>query len=200
VIFRLGGAACLLTNKAAEKRRAKYALEQCLRTHTGADDDAFSCMSVKLDPHGVPGVFLPPPATLAAVTKKSMTANVTRLGARGRALLCGPNSSALLFSSSSSSSPPPHPPRARPRPAAPLVMPLSEKLRFAKRWLAQKRGRAVEAFRPDFTKCFEHASIHAGGRIVIEAVGGAFGLPTDYQVRGRWTLHSARQPAACIAK
>jgi hypothetical protein len=88
VIFRLGGAACLLTNKAAEKRRAKYALEQCLRTHTGADDDAFSCMSVKLDPHGVPGVFLPPPATLAAVTKKAMTANVTRLGAHGRAHLC----------------------------------------------------------------------------------------------------------------
>ena len=63
-------------------------------------------------------------------------------------------------------------------------MPLSEKLRFAKRWLAEKRGRAVEPFRPNFTKCFEHASIHAGGRIVIEAVGGAFGLPTYYQVRG----------------
>lgn len=120
VIFRLGGAACLLTNKKSEKPRAKYVLEQCLRTHTGADDDAFSCMSVKLDPHGVPGVFLPPPATLAAVTKKAMTANITRLGARGRgrcSSLCyfHFHVSALLgASSTSASSPPPHPPRARP--------------------------------------------------------------------------------------
>lgn len=82
VIFRLGGAACLLTNAASEKRRAKYVLKHCLRTHTGADDAAFSCMSVKLDPFKVPGVFLPPPATLADVTKKALTVNVTRLGER----------------------------------------------------------------------------------------------------------------------
>ena len=40
-LFRMGGAAMLLTNKWSERRRAKYELLHCVRVHLGADDTAY---------------------------------------------------------------------------------------------------------------------------------------------------------------
>jgi 3-ketoacyl-CoA synthase len=152
VIFRLGGSACLMTNKHSERKRAKYMLEQCIRTHTGADNEAFGCMSVKLDPYNVPGVYLPHPSILTAVTGKAVEHNVRRL--------------------------------------APLVLPVSEKLRFAKHWVQTKlMAQELDPFKPDVTKAFEHICIHAGGRIVIQALGKAFDLPDSYLEPAANTLY-----------
>lgn len=43
-LFRVGGAAVLLSNRACDKRRAKYKLVHVVRTHKGADDKAFRCV------------------------------------------------------------------------------------------------------------------------------------------------------------
>lgn len=40
-IFRMGGAAVLLTNKASYARTAKYSLQYNVRVHTGQDDEAY---------------------------------------------------------------------------------------------------------------------------------------------------------------
>lgn len=40
-IFRMGGAAVLLSNKASYRRTAKYTLQYNVRVHTGQDDEAY---------------------------------------------------------------------------------------------------------------------------------------------------------------
>ena len=44
-LFRMGGSAVVLTNRTAERRRAKYQLQHITRVHLGADDDAYRCTS-----------------------------------------------------------------------------------------------------------------------------------------------------------
>ncbi|KAJ9525632.1 FAE1/Type III polyketide synthase-like protein-domain-containing protein [Haematococcus lacustris] len=58
VIFRMGGAAIALTNKPSLRSRAKYELVAASRVHTGADDDAYGCMSWGPDKAGINGVYL----------------------------------------------------------------------------------------------------------------------------------------------
>ena len=43
-LFRLGGAAIVLSNKTRDYWRAKYQLKHVVRTHNGATDSAFTCM------------------------------------------------------------------------------------------------------------------------------------------------------------
>lgn len=40
-LFRMGGAAIVLTNKPTEAYRAKYRLQHIVRVHLGADDTAY---------------------------------------------------------------------------------------------------------------------------------------------------------------
>lgn len=40
-LFRMGASAIVLTNKPAERRRAKYELQHVVRVHLGADDKAY---------------------------------------------------------------------------------------------------------------------------------------------------------------
>ena len=53
-----GGAAVLLSNRAAYARTAKYQLLHNVRVHTGQDDSSYSCMGWGPDKEGVNGVFL----------------------------------------------------------------------------------------------------------------------------------------------
>ncbi|KHN10089.1 3-ketoacyl-CoA synthase 11 [Glycine soja] len=43
-LFRMGGAAILLSNRSGDRRRAKYQLVHTVRTHKGADDKSYSCV------------------------------------------------------------------------------------------------------------------------------------------------------------
>lgn len=52
-IFRMGGAALLLSNHRAERRRAKYELLHTVRTHKGADDTSYNCVFQREDDRGV---------------------------------------------------------------------------------------------------------------------------------------------------
>jgi len=48
-LFRMGGAAIVLTNKAGARRRAKYQLQHVTRVHLGADETAYRCATLVYD-------------------------------------------------------------------------------------------------------------------------------------------------------
>ncbi|CAA7030439.1 unnamed protein product [Microthlaspi erraticum] len=77
-LFRVGGAAVLLSNKSGDKRRAKYRLVHVVRTHRGADDKAFRCAYQQEDDTGRKGVFLS--KDLMAFAAETLKTNFTTLG------------------------------------------------------------------------------------------------------------------------
>lgn len=89
-LFRMGGAAILLSNKRWDRRRSKYQLVHTVRTHKGADDRCFSCVTQKEDSTGSVGVSLS--RDLMAVAGDALKTNITTLGP-----LVLPMSEQLLF-------------------------------------------------------------------------------------------------------
>lgn len=89
-LFRVGGSAVLLSNKAKDRRRAKYKLVHVVRTHKGADDNAFKCVYQEQDNAGKTGVSLS--KDLMAIAGMALKANITTLGP-----LVLPISEQLLF-------------------------------------------------------------------------------------------------------
>ncbi|KAJ7514223.1 hypothetical protein O6H91_23G033900 [Diphasiastrum complanatum] len=89
-IFRMGGAAILLSNKRSEARRAKYEMVHTVRTHKGADDKCFDCVYQREDESGTLGVSLS--REVMAVAGDALKTNITTLGP-----LVLPLSEQLLF-------------------------------------------------------------------------------------------------------
>ncbi|KAH7686751.1 Very-long-chain 3-oxoacyl-CoA synthase protein [Dioscorea alata] len=77
-IFRMGGGAVLLSNRAADSGRAKYRLMHTVRTHKGADDGCYQCVYQKEDAQGNIGVSLA--RELMAVAGDALKTNITTLG------------------------------------------------------------------------------------------------------------------------
>jgi 3-ketoacyl-CoA synthase len=77
-IFRMGGAAMLLSNKRKERRRAKYELVHVVRTHKGADEKCYSCIFQEEDENRRLGVSLS--RDLMGVAGDALKANITTLG------------------------------------------------------------------------------------------------------------------------
>ncbi|KAK4405792.1 3-ketoacyl-CoA synthase 11 [Sesamum angolense] len=57
-LFRMGGAAILLSNRFSDRRRSKYELMHTLRTHKGADDRAYKCVFKKRMKLGIWGLIV----------------------------------------------------------------------------------------------------------------------------------------------
>ncbi|VAI56945.1 unnamed protein product [Triticum turgidum subsp. durum] len=89
-LFRMGCAAILLSNKRSDRRRSKYELIHTVRTHKGADDKCFSCVTQEEDDSGKVGVALS--KDLMAVAGDALKTNITTLGP-----LVLPFSEQLLF-------------------------------------------------------------------------------------------------------
>ncbi|XP_068653645.1 3-ketoacyl-CoA synthase 11-like [Aristolochia californica] len=89
-LFRMGGAAILLSNKSSDRRRSKYQLVHTVRTHKGADDKCFGCVTQEEDENGKIGVSLS--KDLMAVAGDALKTNITTLGP-----LVLPMSEQLLF-------------------------------------------------------------------------------------------------------
>ncbi|KZV18368.1 3-ketoacyl-CoA synthase 4 [Dorcoceras hygrometricum] len=89
-LFRVGGAAVLLSNKSGDKTRAKYKLVHVVRTHKGSDDKAFMCVYQEQDDAGKTGVSLS--KDLMAIAGGALKTNITTLGP-----LVLPISEQLLF-------------------------------------------------------------------------------------------------------
>ncbi|KAH6823526.1 3-ketoacyl-CoA synthase 4 [Perilla frutescens var. hirtella] len=77
-LFRVGGAAVLLSNKPSDRRTAKYKLAHVVRTHRGADEKAFRCVYQEEDGGGRAGVSLS--KDLMAIAGGALKANITTLG------------------------------------------------------------------------------------------------------------------------
>ncbi|KAE8708668.1 3-ketoacyl-CoA synthase 19 [Hibiscus syriacus] len=77
-IFRMGGAAVLLSNKARDKDVSKYKLVHLVRTHKGADDKHYNCVYQREDEQGTVGVSLA--RELMAVAGDALKTNITTLG------------------------------------------------------------------------------------------------------------------------
>ncbi|PNX75996.1 3-ketoacyl-CoA synthase 11-like protein, partial [Trifolium pratense] len=76
-LFRMGGAAILLSNKSADRRRAKYQLVHTVRTHKGADDKSYHCAFQEEDNTKIIGVSLS--KDLMAVAGEALKTNITTL-------------------------------------------------------------------------------------------------------------------------
>ncbi|XP_008800778.2 3-ketoacyl-CoA synthase 6-like [Phoenix dactylifera] len=76
-LFRMGGAAVLLSNKRQKKRKAKYELLHLVRTHRGADDRAYRCVYQEEDGEKK-GVSLS--KDLTAIAGSALKANIAALG------------------------------------------------------------------------------------------------------------------------
>ncbi|KAK6134109.1 hypothetical protein DH2020_032150 [Rehmannia glutinosa] len=89
-LFRMGGAAVLLSNRRADRRRAKYRLAHVVRTHKGADDKSYRCVSQEEDSEGHVGIKLN--IDLMAIAGEALKSNITTIGP-----LVLPASEQLLF-------------------------------------------------------------------------------------------------------
>ncbi|XP_010918296.1 3-ketoacyl-CoA synthase 1 [Elaeis guineensis] len=77
-IFRMGGAALLLSNRRSDAGRAKYRLVHTVRTHKGANDGCYGCVYQREDGNGAVGVSLA--RELMAVAGDALKTNITTLG------------------------------------------------------------------------------------------------------------------------
>ncbi|KAJ0254428.1 hypothetical protein HA466_0109170 [Hirschfeldia incana] len=76
-LFRVGGAAILLSNKSSDRRRSKYKLLHTVRTHTGADDRSYGCVQQEDDEKGITGISLTKDIT--SVAARTITKNIATL-------------------------------------------------------------------------------------------------------------------------
>ncbi|EYU34398.1 hypothetical protein MIMGU_mgv1a005204mg [Erythranthe guttata] len=90
-LFRMGGAAILLSNKRRrDAARSKYKLVHVVRTHKGADDKAYKCVYEQEDPEGKVGINLS--KDLMLIAGEALKSNITTIGP-----LVLPASEQLLF-------------------------------------------------------------------------------------------------------
>ncbi|XP_059640171.1 3-ketoacyl-CoA synthase 6 [Cornus florida] len=89
-LFRMGGAAILLSNKRRDRSRAKYRLVHIVRTHKGADDKAYRCVFEEEDREGKVGISLS--KDLMVIAGEALKSNITTIGP-----LVLPASEQLLF-------------------------------------------------------------------------------------------------------
>ncbi|KAI3818302.1 hypothetical protein L1987_12106 [Smallanthus sonchifolius] len=77
-LFRMGGAAILLTNKRSQRKHAKYSLLHMVRTHKGPEDKSYRCVTQKEDKEGNVGIALN--LDLMVVAGNSLKSNISTIG------------------------------------------------------------------------------------------------------------------------
>ncbi|KAK9051096.1 hypothetical protein SSX86_027722 [Deinandra increscens subsp. villosa] len=89
-LFRMGGAAILLTNKRSQRKHAKYSLRHVVRTHKGSEDKSYRCVTQEEDKEGHVGIALN--LDLMVIAANSLKSNISTIGP-----LVLPVSEQLLF-------------------------------------------------------------------------------------------------------
>ncbi|KAG8366610.1 hypothetical protein BUALT_Bualt17G0097700 [Buddleja alternifolia] len=77
-LFRMGGAALLLSNRSSDRHRAKYKLAHVVRTNIGADDKAYNCIQQEEDSEGHVGIKLN--IDLMTIAGEALKSNITTMG------------------------------------------------------------------------------------------------------------------------
>ena len=78
VLFRMGGAAILLSSRKQDKKMAKYKLNHLVRTHMGSNEKAYQSVYQEPDEAGIVGVSLS--RALLNVAASALRMNITELG------------------------------------------------------------------------------------------------------------------------
>lgn len=77
-LFRMGGAAILLSNRSKDRKLGKYRLNHTVRTHFGAADNAYRSIYQEEDSEGVKGVRLS--KSIMDIAGQALKHNITTLG------------------------------------------------------------------------------------------------------------------------
>ncbi|XP_071735642.1 3-ketoacyl-CoA synthase 5-like [Rutidosis leptorrhynchoides] len=77
-LFRMGGAAILLTNKRSQRNHAKYSLLHVVRTHKGSDEKSYRCVQQEEDKEGHVGIALN--VDLMLIAGNSLKSNISTIG------------------------------------------------------------------------------------------------------------------------
>jgi 3-ketoacyl-CoA synthase len=169
-IFRVGGAALVLSNHPADAPRSKYDLTHVVRTHKGGDDAAYSCVYQCEDGDGMVGVRLS--KDLMRVAGAALKANVTKLGP---AVLPLPEK--VAFAANWAARKVGRRRGARARRARPRKE--SSSLPFhPSSPHAQLLNMNLKPYVPDFKLAFDVFCLHTGGRAVIDAIADQLALTT----------------------
>ncbi|KAG5232412.1 3-ketoacyl-CoA synthase [Salix suchowensis] len=78
-LFRMGGAAILLSNRKSDRQVAKYELQHLVRTHLGSKDSSYKCVVQEADDEGFTGVSLS--RSIPQVAGEALKTNMTTLAA-----------------------------------------------------------------------------------------------------------------------
>ncbi|XP_057528668.1 3-ketoacyl-CoA synthase 5-like [Amaranthus tricolor] len=89
-LFRMGGAAVLLSNKTTCRSHAKYQLLHLVRTHKGSDNKSFKCITRVEDNKGKLGISLQ--KDVMTIAREALKSNITTIGP-----LVLPTSEKILF-------------------------------------------------------------------------------------------------------
>ncbi|KAL3506013.1 hypothetical protein ACH5RR_031395 [Cinchona calisaya] len=77
-LFRVGGAAIMLSNKSSDRPRSKYQLIHTVRTHKGADEKSYTCVFQEEDEENKAGISLS--KDLMVVAGEALKTNIMTLG------------------------------------------------------------------------------------------------------------------------
>ncbi|MED6177528.1 3-ketoacyl-CoA synthase 2 [Stylosanthes scabra] len=77
-LFRMGGAAILLSNHFSDSHRSKYYLKHIVRTHKGSQDDCYKSVHQFEDEEGLTGVALS--KNVVSSAGKALNTNISTLG------------------------------------------------------------------------------------------------------------------------
>ena len=77
-LFRCGAAAILLSNRAADRRRARFQLLHTVRTHIGKNDEAYRSVYQEEDAAGIRGVRLS--KQIMQIAGDALKSNIATLG------------------------------------------------------------------------------------------------------------------------
>ncbi|GAA0184646.1 hypothetical protein Leryth_026078 [Lithospermum erythrorhizon] len=77
-LFRIGGAAILLSNFPSDRSRSKYQLVHVVRTHRGPEDRSYNCVFEENDEKGIIGISLS--KDLMAMAAQALKANIMTMG------------------------------------------------------------------------------------------------------------------------
>lgn len=161
--FRMGCSALLMSNRMWDYRRAKYSLENIVRTHKGGDDRSFRCVQQEEDSQGIKGLSIS--RDLMEIGGHAMKANITTLGP-----LVLPLSEQVMF-------------------FATLIWGYLFKNSNKNK---SKSGGAVttaKPYIPDYKQAFEHFCVHAASRTVLDELQRNLELSDKNVEASRMTLH-----------
>jgi len=193
-LFRSGGVAVLLSNKASDRAfgKARYKLEHVVRTTMAWDDEAYGCVYQDEDECGKRGVRLA--KELMNVAGRAMKRNLATLGPKvlpwtelmkyGLNLVVRMLDERLRLVPKLESlgivAPPPPPTEEEIKKMEAKKAAASESSSSSETRVSKPRYRSrIPDYTPNFKAALQHICIHAGGRAVIDAIQKALRLSDE---------------------